>query len=270
MAHNDFARWSGQWHSVSVPTGRDMQRLDAMSSKLIDGDNGGTWNPTLPIVVGGAGLINDTGGFNGSYEGGVLTSNGGRLLLGDNDWPLLPGTRSKTVVVPLLATRFDAPNAYQLEASTGVGIGLRTPYGVTNSFYPQFGIPSRYMHHNATLSSAVLTVRVQTPVLTVPANLPGFWLSRLSRPRTVLSGGEQLKSTAAGLQLLAAPGTADAYYAAGAAQAITMTCNQNNLVDTTAYSYLLTLQTPSLGFDTNFIFHSLTLNFTNIGDLRFE
>lgn len=269
MAHNDFARWSGEWFPETVPTARDMRALDLAASKTIDGDNGGTWAPTKPIIVGGAGLKLNAGAFGNanSIEGGVVTSSGGRLVLADNDFPLVSPSRTRSIVVPLQTMRFDEVNAYQVEIAAGALGGITFPYGSTGGFFPQLAIPSRSFHRGATLLSASLSFRVGFRHSTVPATMPAFRLTRTERTRNTLTGGEDF--LAAGFKALAVPGTADLYYAGGNAQTITMTCDQNNTaLDPATYTYLLLIRPEPTGL--NDIFHSLTLNFSAIADLRFE
>ena len=45
------------WTVVDVPDPFALLDLDTQQTKVVNGDDGGTWNPTYPIVLGGAGVV---------------------------------------------------------------------------------------------------------------------------------------------------------------------------------------------------------------------
>jgi hypothetical protein len=51
MAHHSLRRAPGTW--IGVVTPQDFEFLDLMQFRSIDGDTGGTWNPTAWIMIGG-------------------------------------------------------------------------------------------------------------------------------------------------------------------------------------------------------------------------
>lgn len=51
MAHHSLRRAVGNW--VGTLTPQDLEYLDAMQYASVDGDSGGTWNPTAWIYLGG-------------------------------------------------------------------------------------------------------------------------------------------------------------------------------------------------------------------------
>ena len=262
--HNDYVRPSGQWLAHTVPTARDLQRLDDLGSRSVNGDEGGTWNPTSPIIIGGQPIQVTTAAS--SYEGGARTENGGRIVHADNDVPIFSTTRTRSVLVPLYRLH-DSTKAY-VDYATGP-LGLISQYF---NIYATVQLDGRYFHKAATLSTVTLRFRVGQSHTSLPTNLPGFNLARINSTRTAF---DFLHSSTYSLVRLPTPASADAYYNAGAPQSVVMTCNQNNTnVDPTTYVYVIILGDEGAGGGTidpslN-IFHSLKLDFTNVADMRFE
>lgn len=64
--------------SNDVPGPYAMLVLDKQQTKLVDGDNGGSWNPTYPIIIGGSGfIVNGPSQFNdasGTLQPGNVAS----------------------------------------------------------------------------------------------------------------------------------------------------------------------------------------------------
>ena len=264
MAHNDYVRPSGQWLSHTVPTARDLQRLDDLGARSINGDEGGTWNPASPIIIGGQPFQVTTAAS--SYEGGARTENGGRIVHSDNDVPVFSAARTRSVLVPLYRLH-DSVKAYVDYATTSLGI-----ISQYFNFFASVQLDGRYFHKGATLSTATLRFRVGQSHTSLPTNLPGFNLMRVNSTRTTF---EFLHSNGYSLVKLPTPASADAYYNSGAPQSVVMTCNQNNTgIDPTAYIFLLVLGDEGAGggaIDPSLnIFHSLKLDFTNVNDTRFE
>ncbi len=54
--HFTHERYSGMWLGTGCPTPQAFEQWDAKQSKALNGDGGGSWAPTSPIVIGGAGL----------------------------------------------------------------------------------------------------------------------------------------------------------------------------------------------------------------------
>src|SRR5690348_4618315 len=55
MGHFDFTRPGGVWSGSAIVATSDMEDLDSKTERAINGDEGGTWAPTSPIVIGGSG-----------------------------------------------------------------------------------------------------------------------------------------------------------------------------------------------------------------------
>ena len=78
MAHFVRQRAAGLWVNDSVITQAELEAIDENLSKAINGDDGGTWSPTAPIIIGGSGLqvdgpLNAPGG-NVTFDGAGLFS----------------------------------------------------------------------------------------------------------------------------------------------------------------------------------------------------
>jgi hypothetical protein len=170
MARLDFARPGGQWAPEMVPGANDYYRWDANCAKLINGDLGGTWNPTSPIVIGGAGgLVSSIA----KASGGVATASAGRIQIASSagDFPQFPTSRSRTVAVPLDGNVFSpvdvsSPETFQWVRDDAYGWGVK---GVSGTAGFILSIPGRYLHIGAQLLQATLTYVVTKRPVAPPA-----------------------------------------------------------------------------------------------------
>ena len=262
MSHNDNVQLYGVWPVPIVPTPKRLSALDDAIAKMLNADDGGAWSPTTPIIIGGAGMNLTTA--SSQILGGVTTKNGGRLVLGNNDFPTFSATRTRSLVMPILPSVIDGGNQdvspsfgclRSLIPDTNVGAQLIVP------------IPKRYMHNGALLATATLTWRVGQPHNTgSPSIAPSMAIWRITTTGTKLA----LNSTP---QLQVAT-SGDAYYNKGNAQTLAYACNQNATIDTTQYQYVFVWSEQSGGLagspPTLNLFHSLKLAFTTIADQRHE
>jgi len=262
--HNDFVREDGQWPPESVPTARDWALFDRAQSKGLNLSGGNAWAPSAPLVIGGAGLVlSGTGQW---IQGSVRTERGGRLALASNH-PLVTPTRTRTVRVSFgAALRSSASVPNWVRASSPIGVRITSVSTATLSL----PIPSARLHSGASLTSATLYFRVGQPHAALPTsfltlNLRAYALGhQTSAP--LYSGGF------GGYAVFApAPGTPDGYFAGGGVQTLTLACNQNNVIDPAAFTYVADIQdergTNALPGN---VYHSLELHFSNITDLRPE
>lgn len=225
MAHN--ARTRIKWNVGYVPQASEFDDLDQKTAEAVNGDDGGSWSPSSPIVIGGAG-VRLQGNVAHEISGAgtkVKTTSGGRIELGDSDYPLLPvghPGRSRT-----LLTRAEAGRGPEYEFKWGHDVG----YLRSVALFAQLAIPLR-VHHAATLSN----VRVYFKVGAVHANVPATPPS-VSVYRYKLSDG-----TIAFLDpAVATTGSwanGAAYTNGGATQYIDYPCTQNNVIDAAAYLYV--------------------------------
>ena len=180
MSHNRYARPALFWGNTAVPTARDLGLWDTYQFKSINGDLGGSWNPTSPIVIGGAGV--SLSGAGNTINGGAMTSMGGRMVLGSSDYCQLSPASTRTETIHLV-------DAIPTTAATGVG---GTPGQGNILALPHFGIspvttngdfivpiPSRYLHNGANLLSATLTCRALVKQTTAPTSSPYFMVANV-------------------------------------------------------------------------------------------
>ncbi len=259
--HHDFVREDGQWPPETVPTARDWALFDRAQSKGLNFLGGNAWAPSSPIVIGGAGLVLGSGC---SVRGGLRTESGGRLVLGESDWMLVTPPRTRTLLVPLIddpLSTLGVPNWERLSAPVGVRVTAVT------SAILSFALPSWALHDGARLTSAVLRFRVGQFHPDLPTYPASFGLRRLPIGRAASAN----LSSVGVASVSPAPTTPVAYFAGGAAQTITLACDQNNDIDASLYAYVLDVTdergTASLPGN---VFHSLELHFTLITDLRPE
>lgn len=168
MSHFDFARPNGVYAQETVPGAQDYQRLDVKQGKSINGDLGGTWNPSAPIVLGGSGTHL---GANSAIQGGVITVTGGRLMISSaaGSLPQLLQPRTRTITGPVVVLQsgtpsyFDVPSRYMHDgarlATVAVSYILTTRPTATPSIYPTIQIvPKLNTGVNGTLNPASLAV----------------------------------------------------------------------------------------------------------------
>ena len=277
MAHGTRVRIDSLWATGPVVTGTELYTIDLTLTAALNGDGGGSWTPAAPIVLGGAGLW--IGGPALLSNGpNVLTSAGNHIVQGSNDYIYLGGTHTSATRV------IDTPlQGYVTQGATG---NDQTYFAVTgrvgnSGFAAVPSVPSgtRFLtplavHNGATLASAVLTFRVMDSHASgIPDSLPAFRLLAVDVNGNVLPLSSTTYASSDGSVALTRPATNVLYVASNAAQTISMTCDQNNVIDVTKYAYLVEVtdetgansyQAAQLGN----VFHSVTCTFTGIADLR--
>lgn len=205
MAHNDYAeRLAGLWPSTRVPTPRLARHLDELAAQAVNGDEGGTWAPSSPLVLGGAGVqLQDYAAINGGLQTGTGALAGGALILGDSDLPVLDPPRSRTVIFGVrdLIKRVDvdvedAPGTATMPAyrtprpsyDDTLPLSLRFTNGSRG--YAIGMLPAFRLISGALIESAVLHFRVGRMPTMVPPTMPGFRLFRLQ-----FSGAQPISGT---------------------------------------------------------------------------
>lgn len=84
MSHFGFRKSpSGDWSTVVVLARADMTYFDQTLSKCINGDEGGTWAPSSPIIIGGAGASFDISGHTHVLPGAEIEVESGAGLIID-------------------------------------------------------------------------------------------------------------------------------------------------------------------------------------------
>ena len=181
MPHNDYTNVGGLWPSSVVPTPDAMRRLDQAASECIDGDNGGTWTPSSPIIIGGAGvsLLNNVA-VSGAVSGPRAAAGGG-IILSSQFLSVVPA-RTRTTVVALrdFLTRLDENVAIYNELGGGVSAFAGTTFSCP--------LPSQRIHRNFTPLSVTLRMRVTARPAAVPTSMPGFVITRIPATGSWISG----------------------------------------------------------------------------------
>mgnify|MGYP000126019933 FL=1 len=269
MPHSDYIQPYGVWPVPLVPTPKRLSALDGAIAKTINGDAGGTWSPTSPIIIGGAGMVLNGGGTS-ALLGGVSTRSGGKIVLGHNDFPTFGAARTRTILMPLRPTTPNSSAAYGRDSDMSPQFGcLRStiPDGNVGSRLT-VPIPKRYLHNGATLTRVTLAWRVGQPhnngAPTIAPSIAIWRITTTGGTIVALNSTPQLQVATSG----------DAYYLKGNAQTLVYNCNQNNVIDTTQFQYAFVWSEESGGLlgasPTLNVFHSLKLAYTTIADQRFE
>ena len=191
MSHLDFARPGGVWANEMVPGAGDYQRWDLSQSKILNGDNGGSWAPTRPIIFGGAGVQFTTA--QSHFDGGVRTQSGGRLILGvstTSSTCRLRRTRTITMaLLPVTPYSLVTPNALAQFTSPGGNVYTFSPDAyflkatgplATGLFLQNVGqpiaiaIPKSYLHQrgfNSAFDGQLASVTLNYRVLQRPGGM---------------------------------------------------------------------------------------------------
>ena len=124
---------------------------------------------------------------------------------------------------------------------------------------------NRFMHNGATLASVTATFYVSGAYTSLPATYPKIGVRRRDA-----STGSGVSLRTAGDAFFPTPANTTAWIAGGAVQTWTYTCDQNNVIDRTAYDYLITITDASGGTGTSIsnTYVGVALTFT-VADMRF-
>jgi len=133
------------WPPLSTITPAHWWVIDSSSYASINGDVGGTWEPSGYITIGGAGMW-----FAGGTVLGVGSYINGAITFGSGDFFMVPATHpgfSRTIVTPCVARRGTMSNTATAAVASLVGTRIVLPLSV---------------HNGAVLQVASLTYRIPT------------------------------------------------------------------------------------------------------------
>lgn len=242
--HSD-ATWTNGGLGNYVTVIADWQSLADKTFKSLNGDLGGTWIPSSPITIDTGGM-NVTGPALVSYGGTLTTLSGARFVLGVGDWPKLSTSHvgRTRVIQQEISARQSTPRYWWCDAPAypgsiqSIACTLVGPYGIEQ---PACIIPLR-VHDGARLTQATVTFRIPSARTAAPIGLPKMRIVRVDVdgaivPMSSVSSG----ADATGFQSPSAPASATAWYANGGTQTWTVTCDQNNTIDTSLYTYFAEL-----------------------------
>jgi hypothetical protein len=130
-------------------------------------------------------------------------------------------------------------------------------------------------HNGATLLSVSCSLRVTGPHASVPASMGGGGGPAMQVVRLAIGQGiptaPQFLSSAPQQGFIPVPASGAAWDSAGQIQTLVYTCNQNNVIDTSQFIYsLILIDENGSGAVAGNIYEGLTLNYTNINDMRFQ
>lgn len=244
------ATWNNGGAGGYVPLRSDWEDLDRKVFQAINGDLGGTWAPSSPIIIQGSGL--QASGLAVDYAGSLESLSGARFFFtngGPGPWPKFlivngkPHALSSRTILQSTITRRARPHVanwqtnltYACVQANGGGAEIYQPTGVVTA--SGFVLLLR-THNQATLSKATLRFRVALPHNAAP----GLTIRmRIVRTR----GGviQPLASAAAGadangwIPMLPNPASGAAWFDGGNVQSLIYPCDQNNVIDTSQYLY---------------------------------
>jgi hypothetical protein len=180
-----------------VPKPGYLSRLDQFSSELVNGEDGGTWAPEDPIVIGprGTPTITMTAG---SLEGDVETVSGNSrgvevdsiqgLVLEGGAPPLFATARTRTITIGLanfvshvaqsgLAQNNDFLQRLFVDPVT---LGIKWAVNTTNSRIVSVPLPIRAQHRGATISQIDFNFILTGNPLTMPTQMGRFRVAKLT------------------------------------------------------------------------------------------
>lgn len=278
MAH--FLRIRPRWVRGVPLTGAEVAAIDETTFLALNGDDGGTWTPSGPIVFGGEGLTfagpSSMSGANSAVNAGPLAP----IVFGkgtDDDYFGLPsGHPERARNATQLITEWFAPYPELFvfghpaaEFAEGGNMGVTSTFAarVTSSTQEgsRFQAPLR-TYEGARLTRVDFTFRVNTGGGGIaPTNLPRFRVIAVDRNGGVFPLRAPDGTTDEnGFQYFApapSPNTRDAWYALGEMQTFQYVCNEaaRQVIDLATYHYLLEFLEESgpgtweLGFGTTLI-----------------
>lgn len=219
-----------------------------------------------------AGIVSSTAfGIQTTVAAGIVSGVAGGIQLagGVLDWPTFQFARSRGVSYPIIPAF--VPSGWTAGAAPG-GASLQA-----NASNNALAILLPVMHDGATLNAVSVLLSVTTPHSAVPASLPTIQCQRMQ----VGVSGNTLPITQdlstvpvqsfGGTGTPPPPATGAAWVNSNKTQLLIYSCNQNNVISTASYAYVLYV-TDENGANSqagNF-YLGITLQFTNIQDLRFS
>lgn len=264
--------------------------LDTTQSQAVNGDLGGTWNPSAPIVLGGAGMVLCTTTHIFDQNPGVTTplGSGARITFGDNDYyQIQVGSfaRSRTIVTSLAA----ATDISSVDANPVTGLGSAPNFIYTQAAHAQENNPGNaaYIYggrliapirvqNGATFSSITIWFQVNVSHPNVPVSLPAFRIMAVDGFGNVTQLAQSSTLTGwigDGFLTIPRPGSGAAYYNGGAAQSFSFVWGTTPppflTIDTSTYMYFVEIfDEGGANALTGTAYISVLTNFTSITDTR--
>lgn len=244
-----------------VLTGANMIALDNQTVAMVNGDIGGTWAPSSVIDVTGNLVAASPWSFAGAgaHAGSISNS---IVAFGkgtpDDCFQLAPGHTYATRTTPLVFDTGYVTDPSQLNLTNG---GILQP--IVPGLQMIIPMPS---YAAATLTTVVFSFKVGAAHTGVPQELPRFRIFSVDATGNILPLRSGSGVDIDGYVAFPTPASGSAWFAGGATQTLTYTCNQNNVMDPSKYTYFIgiieedganALPVPNLG--TEYLFALITV-----------
>ena len=290
MSHGVRIRPDPGWALGTKWLSSEQASLDAALVASINGDGGGTWQPTAPIIINGAGLrlIGTTGAVPHTMTGGAssVTTNPGAgafITHGDSDYcGLGPGHTGSSVSIRSHITSATWASMASLGSewlayTTLPGESLTASGGIGPTTFLQAvavgatcRVPLR-VHNGSVLSSVTFTFVVQLAATAIPTVLPRFGIFAAD-----LFGNTFPLANSTPYQHFPAPASPSAWSDSGNRQTFTFTsdiesANPYVLIDTSQFSYYAEiLHVSGAGAESSggVTYFDPVANFTDVLDIR--
>lgn len=221
-------------------TAAELAQMDASLASLVNGVDGGCWSPSSQIVISGSGL-QLTGPFFASRGGSLTAANAGGFACQDGDYPLLGPThtgRNRTIVYECITGEgFPMRPAWRARWKDCGMQSIAQSIDQSDGNGPQttrLWVPIR-CHTGATLSSAILRFRVGFTHTQMPTQGPSARVLRIDASGNIVTlSSSATGADANGYFYATLPGTVGLWTGN---QTISLTCDQNNVVDISQYTY---------------------------------
>lgn len=296
MSH--FTRiWKDYTIASGYISGASMRDLDENTYKSINGDDGGIWTPSSPIIIAGKGVA-VVAEWRGNGSGFDITTSAGNPISfeagSDVDYfGFEEGHEGRTPTVTTTLQRALSTEFYFFDAFFASGDNARYNVAPVN-FYPHFtdGIDPGYeialaaqgayediapnfvhplnVYNGGKLESVTLYFSVDQTTLvpnTLPTFMPRYRVIAVSKDGEITPLRIASDTDENGYLIVASPATGSAWYNSGNQQSSVYTCTEDHVIDTSEYSYFIEIyaQYPAQNADySSDSFHSAVAQFSNV------
>ena len=270
---NDTVSGTINWANGSKIVAKSGARVEYETGSVQELKTGSTTivRPNATIRLDPGGTINSAGLLTGTLSvnnpgSQIVTSSGGRFVLGDNDWVQFSVARTRSIeyyLAHLGHIKSSGTGTFAITYDGSSIFGVKSLTAANGSF--DFILP--HGHSGATLNSVDVWFYASSGHVALPAGQPSLAVQRSSAwtQYDPVVAGVYLSTSV--IQQNAAP-TLASYN--GKIQKMTYVCNQNNVLDYSQYHYLVTVYDEG---STNALpgnnYVKVVMNFSNITDTHF-
>lgn len=289
MPRRPYVYLGGVWPFGFAPQPAHFRKLDQFSSELVNGEDGGTWEPEEPIILGP---------FGGAPAATVALTTSGSILSGNVE-TVLGNEDGDEVNQPGLVLQSGAVPTFQSARSRIVTVGF------TNAFYSESGtaqnvepyfverqtlagvlggsgpaasrmhtvvVPIRGQHRGATIAQVdfrIIVAASSQATLPVTGNAARFRIAKVVGDTTVFLHDNTSGYDANGW-LIDPAATAAAWHNNGQVRTIPFVPNQNHTNIDPSTSWFMVQMRPAFGMAVGTMLLSATITLTGIADYRQE